>query len=96
MIVVKLDISILAMSIFVLQHVYFYMIPLMTMLCRRETMQRKIIDLIHKRLLFQQRIRDAWMARTNVQETGHNHINHMSQEIVSACASLPVYSFDQP
>ncbi|XP_052213686.1 uncharacterized protein LOC127832305 isoform X2 [Dreissena polymorpha] len=41
-----------------------------------------------------QRVIDAWMARTNTQETGHNHINHMTPEIVAACASLPVYSFD--
>merc|ERR1712179_529093 len=30
----------------------------------------------------------------NVQESGHHHIDHMSQEIKSACASLPVYQWE--
>ncbi|XP_052214070.1 uncharacterized protein LOC127832586 isoform X2 [Dreissena polymorpha] len=41
-----------------------------------------------------QRIIDAWTARKNTQETGHHHIDHMTPEITTACASLPVYSFD--
>ncbi|XP_045165458.2 uncharacterized protein LOC123529267 isoform X2 [Mercenaria mercenaria] len=30
----------------------------------------------------------------NIQETGHHHIDHMTQEIKTACAALTVYSFD--
>ncbi|XP_052213689.1 uncharacterized protein LOC127832306 [Dreissena polymorpha] len=41
-----------------------------------------------------QRVIVAWTARTNTQETGHNHIDHMTTEIKTACASRPVYTFD--
>ncbi|XP_060579538.1 uncharacterized protein LOC132736428 [Ruditapes philippinarum] len=32
----------------------------------------------------------------NIVETGHHHIDHMTQEIKTACASLPVYGWDLP
>ena len=30
----------------------------------------------------------------NIQESGHHHIDHMTQEIKTACASVPVYNFE--
>ncbi|XP_052762036.1 uncharacterized protein LOC128204678 [Mya arenaria] len=32
----------------------------------------------------------------NKQEMGHHHIDHMSNEIQTACASVPVYSWELP
>jgi len=37
---------------------------------------------------------DELSRATNVVETGHHHIDHMTTEITSACAALPVYSWD--
>jgi len=31
---------------------------------------------------------------THIKEMGHNHINHMTDDIVDACAALPVYSWE--
>jgi len=31
---------------------------------------------------------------TNVHEVGHSHIKHMTDEIISACAALPVFAWD--
>ncbi|KAL4227775.1 hypothetical protein ACF0H5_013211 [Mactra antiquata] len=32
----------------------------------------------------------------NIQAVGHNHINHMTSEITTACENLPVYQWDIP
>lgn len=50
----------------------------------------------HHFVSLQARMLQELSMATSIHETGHNHINHMTQEIRSACASLPVYAFDIP
>ncbi|KAJ8309989.1 hypothetical protein KUTeg_011854 [Tegillarca granosa] len=43
--------------------------------------------------LLEQKMTDALNAATAIHEMGHHHIDHMSSEITTACASVPVYAF---
>jgi len=43
---------------------------------------------------FQARMIEELSMATHIKEMGHNHINHMTDDIVDACAALPVYSWE--
>ena len=43
---------------------------------------------------FQMRILLELSHATNVHEVGHSHVDHLTEEITSACAALPVYAWD--
>ncbi|KAJ8310345.1 hypothetical protein KUTeg_012210 [Tegillarca granosa] len=47
-----------------------------------------------QRPTLEKKILDALSSTTATHEMGHHHIDHMTPEIVSACASLPIYGFN--